>query len=111
MKNIRTSSDFRILRVSIAAVLGTAAIIATPAHAFEFGKSDAFSGSWDTTLSYGTAFRIQDQDCNLVAVADGGCGRSPNIDDGNINYNTGSYSRAAKVVTELALNSTNYGVF
>ena len=55
----------------------------------------------NTTISYGQAWRIQSRDCNLVAIADGGCGRSPNIDDGNLNYDTGLYSSAFKAVTEL----------
>src|SRR5262245_48280070 len=112
MKHTRTSSDFRILRASVAATLAAAAFAAPSAHAIEFGnEAGTVTGSWDTTLSYGQAWRIQDQDCNLVAIADGGCGRSPNIDDGNINYNTGTYSRAAKLVTELSLSSGNIGMF
>src|SRR5690349_6072875 len=93
----------------IVAALG----LASPAaHAWDFQNSDgSFSGSWDTTISYGQAWRIESRDCRLIAIADGGCGRSPNIDDGNLNYDTDMYSRALKVLTELSLNYKGVGAF
>jgi hypothetical protein len=86
----------------IVAALG----LASPAaYAWDFQNDDGtFSGSWDTTISYGQAWRIESRDCRLIAIADGGCGRSPNIDDGNLNYDTDMYSRALKVLTEVSLN-------
>ena len=93
----------------IVAALG----LASPAaYAWDF-QNDAgtFSGSWDTTLTYGTAWRIESRDCRLIAIADGGCGRSPNIDDGNLNYSTDMYSQALKALTELSLNYRNVGAF
>jgi hypothetical protein len=67
------------------------------AAAVEFSNdSGTLTGSWDTTLSYGQAWRIESRDCRLIATANGGCGRSPNIDDGNLNYGTDMYSQAAK---------------
>jgi Protein of unknown function (DUF1302) len=74
-------------------------------------STGGWTGSWDTTFSYGMAFRIQDTDCNLVAIADGGCGRSPNIDDGDLNYGTGLYSQAFKVVSELGMKYGDFGFF
>jgi hypothetical protein len=56
----------------------------------------SFTGSWDTTLTYGQAWRIESRDCRLIAIADGGCGRSPNIDDGDLNYDTDMFSRRAR---------------
>ncbi len=91
---------------------GALVLWSSPALAFDFGNaSGSFTGSWDTTLTYGTAARIQDTDCNLIGIANGGCGRSPNIDDGNLNFGTGTYSRAFKAVSELGLNFGNFGVF
>ena len=57
--------------------------MASPAaYAWDFQNDDGtFSGSWDTTFTYGQAWRIESRDCRLIAIADGGCGRSPNIDD------------------------------
>jgi len=93
----------------IVAALG----LASPAaYAWDFQNDDgSFSGSWDTTISYGQAWRIESRDCRLIAIADGGCGRSPNIDDGNLNYDTDMYSRALKVLTELSLNYKGVGAF
>jgi len=93
----------------IVAALG----LASPAaYAWDFQNDDGtFSGSWDTTLTYGQAWRIESRDCRLIAIADGGCGRSPNIDDGNLNYDTDMYSRALKVLTELSLNYRGVGAF
>jgi hypothetical protein len=82
------------------------------AAAVEFSNdAGTLTGSWDTTLSYGQAWRIESRDCRLVATANGGCGRSPNIDDGNLNYGTDMYSSAFKAVTELSVNYRQVGAF
>jgi hypothetical protein len=87
--------------------------LASPAtYAWDFQNDDGtFSGSWDTTLTYGQAWRIESRDCRLIAIADGGCGRSPNIDDGNLNYDTDMFSRAMKALTEVSLNYRGVGAF
>ena len=93
-------------------IVATLALASPAAWSWDF-QNDAgtFSGSWDTTLTYGQAWRIESRDCRLIAIADGGCGRSPNIDDGNLNYDTDMYSRALKVLTELSLNYRSVGAF
>src|SRR3954470_8229428 len=93
--------------------IAAALALASPAsYAWDFQSKDGtFTGSWDTTFTYGQAWRIESRDCRLIAIADGGCGRSPNIDDGDLNYDTDMYSRALKVLTELSLNYKNMGVF
>jgi len=87
--------------------------LASPAaYAIDFQNDDGtFTGSWDTTLTYGQAWRIESRDCRLIAIADGGCGRSPNIDDGDLNYDTDMYSRALKALTEISLNYRGVGAF
>lgn len=96
-----------VVAACIAGTLGAPA-----AKAFDFqSDSGEFSGSWDTTVSYGQAWRIESRDCRLIGTANGGCGRSPNIDDGNLNYGTGLFSRAAKITTELQLDWRNFGLF
>src|SRR5689334_22824909 len=87
--------------------------LASPAaYAIDFQNDDGtFTGSWDTTLTYGQAWRIESRDCRLVAIADGGCGRSPNIDDGDLNYDTDMFSRAFKALTEISLNYRGVGAF
>jgi len=93
-------------------IVATLALASPAAYAWDFQSDDgSFSGSWDTTLTYGQAWRIESRDCRLIAIADGGCGRSPNIDDGNLNYSTDMYSRALKAVTELSLNYRSVGAF
>jgi hypothetical protein len=93
-------------------IVATLAIASPAAYAWDFQNDDGtFSGSWDTTLTYGQAWRIESRDCRLVAIADGGCGRSPNIDDGNLNYDTDMFSRALKALTELSVNYRGVGAF
>ena len=93
-------------------IVATLALASPAAYAWDFQNDDGtFSGSWDTTLTYGQAWRIESRDCRLIAIADGGCGRSPNIDDGNLNYDTDMFSRALKVLTELSLNYRGVGAF
>jgi hypothetical protein len=94
----------------IAAMVAVGALGATKVQAVDFQWGEA-SGSWDTTLSYGQLWRIEDPDCNLIATADGGCGRSANIDDGDLNYHDGVVSRAMKGVTELSLQYKSVGAF
>ena len=93
-------------------IVATLALASPAAYAWDFQNDDGtFTGSWDTTLTYGQAWRIESRDCRLIAIADGGCGRSPNIDDGDLNYDTDMYSRALKVLTELSLNYRGVGAF
>jgi len=76
------------------------------AHAFTF-RSDSgdWTGSWDTTIGYGMGWRVVNPDCRLIATANGGCGYSPNIDDGDLNYlHKAEYTEALTGVTELSLN-------
>ena len=95
---------------------------AGPAAAFDFSnESGTLTGSWDTTLSYGQAWRTQSPDRRLIATANGGLtpfpgsggmSRSPNIDDGNLNYLAGdSWSQAFKVTTELSVKYGDFGAF
>ena len=84
------------------------------AHAISFQTdSGNWSGSWDTTIGYGQGWRVSGVDCRLVAIADGGCGYSPNIDNGDLNYqHEALFSRALTGVTEFALNyKEKAGVF
>ena len=96
--------------VAAAVVVALGAALSSPVQAVDIAAGPV-TGSWDTTLSYGQAWRLEDRDCNLIATADGGCGRSPNIDDGNLNYDTEVFSRAFKVVSELSLETGNFGAF
>ena len=99
----------RILATAIATAL--AAAYAAPAMAVPI-QTDNWSGSWDTTLSYGALWRVQSPDCRIIANANGGCGRSANIDDGNLNFGTGLVSNAVKATSELELRfRDSWGIF
>src|SRR5688572_23475738 len=104
-----------LLRRSIARslpIVATLALVSPATYAWDFQNDDGtLTGSWDTTITYGQAWRIESRDCRLIAIANGGCGRSPNIDDGNLNYGTDMYSRAMKALTELSLNYRGVGAF
>jgi hypothetical protein len=96
--------------MAVAAVCGTLVPLGVQARDFQSASGNV-TGSWDTTLSYGQAWRIEDPDCHLIATADGGCGRSPNIDDGDLNYHDGVFSRALKLGSELSIESGHFGAF
>jgi hypothetical protein len=99
----------RLLATAIATVI--AAGFAAPAAAVPI-QTDNWSGSWDTTLSYGAIWRVQDSDCRLIANANGGCGRSANNDDGNLNFDTGLVSSAIKATSEIQLSfRDSWGIF
>jgi Protein of unknown function (DUF1302) len=84
------------------------------AHAVSFQSSSGdWSGSWDTTLGYGQGWRTSSPDCRLIAIANGGCGYSPNIDNGDLNYLAkATFTEAATFITELGLNyKEKFGIF
>ena len=87
-------------------------IIASQSFAAEFSsESGEFYGSWDSTLTYSQTWRVQSRNRDIIATAHGGNGRSPNIDDGNLNYNTGIVSNLFKLTSEVELNYKNMGLF
>ena len=100
------------LRRAITSALALATLgFATGAGAFDF-KNGEMTGNLDTTLSYGEAWRVQRPDLALIGTADGGTSRSPNTDDGDLNYKRGqAFSEAFKITSELSLKYQNYGMF
>lgn len=84
--------------------------VAQPAAAVDFEKGE-LEGSWDTTLSWGTQFRLDDPDPRLIGLPSGGSAFSVNGDDGNLNYDTGLISNVFKITTELELRYRNVGGF
>lgn len=83
------------------------------AHAFQFNnEAGDITGSLDTTISLGAAFRAQSRDPALVAITNGGTSRDINGDDGNLNYDRGdAYSSALKVTHDLDIKYQNFGAF
>ena len=73
------------------------------AQAISFQSGD-WSGSWDTTIGYGQGWRVARPDCRLIAIGNGGCGYSPNIDNGDLNnLARAAFTQALTGVTELSL--------
>jgi hypothetical protein len=105
---MKTTFRARVLR--LATVFFVASAIAPSVHAIDF-EAGGFKGSWDTTLSLGQLYRVQNPDLDLIGAANGGRARSPNNDDGDLNYTTGLVSSVAKVVSEVSLKRENFGAF
>ncbi len=59
------------------------------AQAIDF-DAGGWDGSFNTTVSFGQSWRDEARDPRLIGTADGGTGRSVNIDDGDLNYRTGA---------------------
>ncbi len=100
-------------RVSELIVLGAAVcvLLPTPARSVDLGKGD-FQLSWDTTLSWGLSWRLEDPDPSIIGLANGGTAYSVNGDDGNLNYRKGmAVSNTFKLTTELELRYHNFGGF
>jgi len=106
-------------RISIPGILALILVttLSLPAFAFQFNLGD-LQGSFDSTLSYGAAWRMSDRDTDLIGIAnrqynDGkGTAYSLNFDDGNLNYDKGDLiNNTAKITSELALQYNNFGLF
>jgi hypothetical protein len=110
MTTTSTRSTPHLLRLGIRAALAAAVFAPGAAGALDF-TAGGWSGSLDTTVSFGQSWRMEARDPRLIGTADGGTGRSPNIDDGDLNYRKGRVSSAYKLVSELSLDRDNYGIF
>lgn len=99
------------LRGAIHATLIAAACVPGAARAIDF-SGESWTGSLNTTVSWGQLYRDEERDPRLIGTANGGTGRSPNIDDGDLNYRDGDLvSNALKLVSELSLDRGNFGLF
>ncbi|TLY89969.1 MAG: DUF1302 domain-containing protein [Gammaproteobacteria bacterium] len=109
MRKVHTGRGPRLTVMALAAVLAAGGWPSAQAVSFQSSSGD-WTGSWDTTIGYGEAWRVSGLDCRLVAIADGGCGYSPNIDDGELNYRKkAAFSEALTGVSEIALNYKEQG--
>lgn len=92
------------------------AALSTPAAAFQFYLGDV-EASFDTTLTAGAGWRVEDRDKRLIAQGNLGPSYAPggananigastnNYDDGNLNFEKGdTYSKIVKGTSELYLN-------
>lgn len=113
-------------RAPLAIAVAAALLAAPAAHAFSFEKGE-FTGSWDTTVTYGLSLRTQGAADGLQAKSHfnplvgrltipgqiAAPGRfSANRDDGNLKYDAGEpISNAVKLTSELGVNWRDWGLF
>jgi hypothetical protein len=121
----RSTNTQRFLPLSLGVIL--LGLTAGPVQAIEFTRGE-FSGSFDTTISYGAAWRLGEFDEDNVGKAfhnpavstlDNAAQRlapgrwSVNSDDGNLNYpgKGDLISNTIKLTSELDVKYKNYGAF
>lgn len=97
--------------VALASLLG----LATASHAVVFELGDA-KGSFDTTLSIGGLYRLNDPDPQFYGITSSyngvvGQQRSVNADDGNLNYGSGLASLLMKANHDLQIDYGKMGAF
>jgi len=130
-EEVRGMKKVRPVKRALTAAMAIAmfGVFSTTAQAIEFSsESNEFSGSLDTTISYGASWRLKDYDPASVGKAANNpttflldknaqreqVGRwSVNGDDGILNYRDKGdlISNAVKITMELGLNWRNYGAF
>lgn len=108
-QNNRTTLVAPALKTSALAVAATL-LTPLPSQAVQF-QSGELRGSFDTTISAGVAWRVEDPDPGLIGIANGGRAFSVNGDNGNLNYDKGIYSSALKVTHDLELRYRRFGAF
>jgi len=102
---------FRRLRLHAATGLALALGFVPSARAFLFDYGD-FKGSFDTTISVGGLYRINDPAREYYSISAGGLQRSSNADDGDLNYKKGMASFLVKASHDLLIKyKDDAGVF
>ncbi|MCG8610298.1 MAG: DUF1302 domain-containing protein, partial [Pseudomonadales bacterium] len=105
--NVRSTSTTQG-KIAVAIAL---AALQMPVKAIEFSVGEV-EGRFDSTFSVGASWRVQDQQSDLVAVANGGTGSTKTTDDGNQNFKKGeTFSKVVKGVHDLLMSYENFGVF
>ena len=93
---------------TIAVFLMLASTVPTRGLVFEVGELTA---QLDTTLSIGGSYRTSDPDPDFFGLPNGGNQPSINVDDGNLNYEKGWFSKAIKMTNDLEIAGDNFGAF
>lgn len=99
-------------------MVGLAAVSATPAAAFEVETGSDLKLTIDTTISTGAIMRVDERNCALIALNNGGCltpdGYVPsqNLDDPNINHDQWDVvSAVTKFTTDISAEWGDFGAF
>ncbi len=112
--NIRTAIPQRLRGPLLAALaIVSTAVPSARAFVFEIGE---VKGSFDTTLSVGGLYRLNNPDRQYYGITSTfngvtGLQRSVNADDGNLNYKQGTASFLVKANHDLQLDYKNAGLF
>ena len=105
-KKIQRSHQFAKLPLAVA----VAATLSAPASAFQFYMGD-LEASFDTILTAGASWRVEERDPYLVGLGNGGKGGSINSDDGNLNFDKGdTYSKIVKGTSDFLLRGDDWGI-
>jgi len=87
---------------------------AGPAAAVDF-EAGELQVHVDTTVSAGFSMRVQNRDCQMIWVNNGGCQTAlgfTNFDDGDLNYDTWDvFANTYKATVDVELAWRNYGGF
>ncbi|WP_432474733.1 DUF1302 domain-containing protein [Amphritea sp. HPY] len=103
----RVSRGYQI-PVSAKSVLAIAIAVSLPllpstAHATSFELKNGLNVEWDSSISYGTMWRLEDQSAKLLT--------DPVRDDGDRNFDQGLVSNRISFITEADISGENSGVF
>ena len=101
---------FLQLRWQSLAVLGLFFGVPSLTRAFVFEAGDV-KGSFDTTISVGGLYRLNNPARDYYSISAGGLQRSSNADDGDLNYKRGMASFLVKASHDLLLHTENAGLF
>ena len=86
--------------------------LAGNANAIQFNYDNGFSGSFDSTFSYGISVRAENASPTLIGLANGGVSRSVNDDDGDQAYKKGkAFSQLLKGTHELSAKYDGWSAF
>jgi hypothetical protein len=85
-------------------------ILASDLPAADF-RAGELQGLFDLTVAYGLIYRTESRDEDFIAVANGGNAPTANLDDGNLNYDTGIVSNMVATTAELDVQWRNVGAF
>ncbi|WP_222910963.1 DUF1302 domain-containing protein [Pseudomonas sp. DNDY-54] len=98
---------FQPKTLALAVALGTAA----PAYAVNFNIGE-IEGQFDSSMSIGASWAMDDPDMDLVGSANGGTGYTQTGDDGRLNFEKGeTFSKIFKGIHDLELRYGDSGAF
>ena len=84
-------------RLGLAAILVACLVLpTTPAFGIDLAEGKDFKLNLNTTLNWGTAYRVEDRDMSIISPFEGGTAWSVNGDDGNLNFDKGMFSNAVE---------------